>query len=268
MQALRCFSQTRDRNAGRPASHPRCHMPPRRALGLEVCCSPTRPTPKLKWRSSLVQQIVRPARPSQLASCISFGTRCTLPKLEHGAVHYALQHIVGEPLSFGWRHTCHPLMLIGLRYLGTVQYSTVQRGLHAPLTPPRPPPLSSLCPVHLTGWARHSRAIAGQLGQACQARKGAVALSSGTSLGAQFNFSRDKSAILPPLLHRSRGASESKGPRHKLPHHSPSICMQLGCDIPSKAARIPWFAPHHERSISTCPPGRRTAPTQAPLLST
>lgn len=98
--------------------------------------------------------------------------------------------------------------------------------------PPCPCPTCAPCTDRL-GQAQQKEGRAGSWG--------AVALSFGTSLGAQFNFSRDTSAVPLPLLHSPRGASKSNGPRES----SSTTALQFACRLAaifSDPARIPWFA--------------------------
>lgn len=117
--------------------------------------------------------------------------------------------------------------LIGLMYSRYLQYSVACMG-----PPPCPCPACAPC-TGRQGQAHHGGCRAGRL----------VALSFGTSLGAQFNFSRDTSAVPLSLLHRPRGASKAKRTERKLQHHQFFNLVCRLAAISRDPARIPWFAP-------------------------
>lgn len=188
--------------------------------------------PKLKWGSassaanSQAELAILPA----ILGCIQhliLAPVAAYPSPSIGAVDYrsTTVHAVAAYCRGSRVFWLAPFMsstnLIGL------MYSTVQRGLHGP-SPPCPCPACAPCTDRQTGPGTAQGSRAGR--PRVQVRLLSL---SGPTLGAQFNFSRDTSAVPLPLLHRPRGASKSKTDREKAP--APPVlhfCMPLGRDIP------------------------------------
>lgn len=220
-------------------------------LGWLSACSPTRAGPKLKWGSASSAANSQLRQPHRVASehpiCPSstpIAPYRTAPYRNFGAcIHGGAAHCRGAAVFW-----LAPFMswtkLIGLMYSRYLQYSVA---CMAP--PPCPCPACAPC-TDRQGQAHHGGSRAGRL----------VALSFGTSLGAQFNFSRDTSAVPLSLLHRPRGASKAKRTERKLQHHQFFNLVCRLAAISRDPARIPWFAP-----ASSNPPQRvRPAVAQQP----
>lgn len=201
----------------------------------------TRKKPKLKWGSassaanSQAELAILPA----ILGCIQhliLAPVAPYPSPSIGAVDYYHSTTVHAVAAYCRGSGC---VLVGAIHVihqfdrSDVQYSTAWPAWSLHLAPVQPVP----------------RALTDRLGQA-QRRAGRrrvlvrLLSPSGPTLGAQFNFSRDTSAVLLPLLHRPRGASKSIPDREKAP--APPVlhfCMPLGREYPVILPGYLWFAP-------------------------